>query len=209
MAPTIQLKRGDEGDRSGETPAAGEPLWVEDTFRLWVGDGSTAGGKQPLAAGGGGSGTAFPTAGLQEGDQFYRTDLEDWFYYDTSRTKWLSMWSGNFTGESPSANTGYFYLDAGTPEFRYSSSIGNKWTYTVVVTEMFIMTTALSTCTLAVVSGGTTNAAAVSLSGARTATASGLDSGVLAAGDAIGMKITSGTATVRAFARAQYRRTAS
>jgi len=191
------------------TPGAGEPLWITDTNRLWVGNGSTAGGVQPLTAGGGGSGTAFPTAGVQEGDQFYRTDLEDWFFYDSSRSKWLSMWSGNFTGESPSANTGYFYLDAGTPEFRYSSAIGNKWTYNIVVTEMFIMTSGVSTCTLAVVSAGSATAATVALSGARTNTASGLDSGVLSAGDAIGMTVTAGTATVKAFARAQYRRTST
>lgn len=45
MANTIKIKRGDEADRSGETPAAGEPIWVEDTKKLYIGDGTTAGGN--------------------------------------------------------------------------------------------------------------------------------------------------------------------
>lgn len=40
----LQLRRGNEADRSGVTPAAGEPLWIEDTETLYIGDGSTAGG---------------------------------------------------------------------------------------------------------------------------------------------------------------------
>lgn len=42
----IQLWRGDEADRPSETPLAGEPMFTEDERRLFIGDGSTAGGWQ-------------------------------------------------------------------------------------------------------------------------------------------------------------------
>lgn len=41
MANTIQLKRGLAVNRTGFTPAAGEPLFETDTNKLYVGDGST------------------------------------------------------------------------------------------------------------------------------------------------------------------------
>lgn len=44
MANTVKFKRGVEANRSGQTPAAGEPLWASDTKKLYVGDGSTSGG---------------------------------------------------------------------------------------------------------------------------------------------------------------------
>ena len=44
MANQILLKRGNEAQRSGITPANGEPIWVTDTKQLYIGDGSTAGG---------------------------------------------------------------------------------------------------------------------------------------------------------------------
>lgn len=51
MANTIQIKRGLEADRSGVTPAAGELLYTTDDKKVYIGDGSTAGGN-PVAAGG-------------------------------------------------------------------------------------------------------------------------------------------------------------
>ena len=42
----IQFWRGDEADRTGETPLAGEPMHTEDEGKLFIGDGSTAGGIQ-------------------------------------------------------------------------------------------------------------------------------------------------------------------
>ena len=51
MANVIQLKRGAESARSGFTPAAGEPIYVTDENKLYVGDGSTA--VQSLSALGG------------------------------------------------------------------------------------------------------------------------------------------------------------
>ena len=51
MANVIQLKRGAESARTGFTPAAGEPIYVTDENKLYIGDGSTA--AQSLSALGG------------------------------------------------------------------------------------------------------------------------------------------------------------
>lgn len=51
MPNTIQIKRGLEASRSAVTPAAGEFLYTTDTKKVFVGDGSTAGGNQVGASG--------------------------------------------------------------------------------------------------------------------------------------------------------------
>ena len=50
MANILKIKRGLEADRSGVTPAEGEFLYTTDEKKLYIGDGSTAGG---IAVGGG------------------------------------------------------------------------------------------------------------------------------------------------------------
>lgn len=50
----LQFRRGSETNRTSITPASGEPIWITDTQRLYVGDGVTAGG---VLAGGGGTST--------------------------------------------------------------------------------------------------------------------------------------------------------
>ena len=45
MANIIQVKRGLEANRSSVTPAAGEFLYTTDEKRVYIGDGSTAGGN--------------------------------------------------------------------------------------------------------------------------------------------------------------------
>jgi hypothetical protein len=60
----IQFKRGTTGNRTNYTPAAGELIVVDvDQVNpsLYVGDGSTAGGKLASASGGGGASDAFKT----------------------------------------------------------------------------------------------------------------------------------------------------
>ena len=44
MANTFKLRRGLEASRTGQTPDAGEPLWITNEQKMYVGDGSTAGG---------------------------------------------------------------------------------------------------------------------------------------------------------------------
>ncbi|WDE04682.1 hypothetical protein SG34_025685 [Thalassomonas viridans] len=44
MSNQIQMRRGVEANRGSVTPAAGEPIWITDGKRLYVGDGTTPGG---------------------------------------------------------------------------------------------------------------------------------------------------------------------
>ena len=44
MVNTIQLKRGVESNRSGVTPVIGELIYTTDEIKMFIGDGSTAGG---------------------------------------------------------------------------------------------------------------------------------------------------------------------
>ena len=53
----LQFRRGTDAQRTAATPAAGEPVWVTDTQKLYVGDGSTAGGIEIAGGGGGGAPT--------------------------------------------------------------------------------------------------------------------------------------------------------
>mgnify|MGYP001172282009 CR=1 FL=1 len=40
----LQIRRGTDSQRQGITPKAGEPIFTTDTKKLYIGDGSTAGG---------------------------------------------------------------------------------------------------------------------------------------------------------------------
>ena len=40
----LQSRRGTDAQRQGITPKAGEPIFTTDTKKLFIGDGSTAGG---------------------------------------------------------------------------------------------------------------------------------------------------------------------
>ena len=63
----LQFRRGDDADRTSITPLSGEPLWIEDTQELYVGDGSTAGGVL-ITGGGGGGDVATDTIWNAKGD---------------------------------------------------------------------------------------------------------------------------------------------
>ena len=41
----LQIRRGYESERLTITPAEGEPIWIIDTDKLWIGDGTTVGGN--------------------------------------------------------------------------------------------------------------------------------------------------------------------
>jgi len=51
MANFIKLKQGVEANRLGYTPVSGEPLWTTDEKKLFIGDGTTAGGVAIAMAG--------------------------------------------------------------------------------------------------------------------------------------------------------------
>lgn len=63
----LQFRRGDDADRTSITPLSGEPLWIEDTQELYIGDGSTAGGVL-ITGGGGGGDVATDTIWNAKGD---------------------------------------------------------------------------------------------------------------------------------------------
>lgn len=45
----LRIRRGVEADRTGFTPLEGEPIYVTDTKKVFIGDGATAGGVQVTA----------------------------------------------------------------------------------------------------------------------------------------------------------------
>jgi hypothetical protein len=45
MAQTIKLRRGLAADRTSITPVSGEPIYVTDAKKIYIGDGTTAGGN--------------------------------------------------------------------------------------------------------------------------------------------------------------------
>ncbi len=53
----LQFRRGTDSQRSTVTPAAGEPLWITDTSKLYIGDGTSTGGIEVSGGGGGGAPT--------------------------------------------------------------------------------------------------------------------------------------------------------
>ena len=44
----LKFRRGTDSGRSAITPAEGEPIYTTDTKKLYVGDGSTAGGIESV-----------------------------------------------------------------------------------------------------------------------------------------------------------------
>jgi len=51
MANILKIKRGLEANRSGQTPAEGEFLYTTDEKKLYIGDGTTAGGNLVTSGG--------------------------------------------------------------------------------------------------------------------------------------------------------------
>ena len=49
----LKLRRGTEANRTDITPAVGELIYVTDTQKIYVGDGSTPGGNQVTGSGSG------------------------------------------------------------------------------------------------------------------------------------------------------------
>jgi hypothetical protein len=49
---SLQLRRGTDAERLTITPANGEPIWTIDTDKLYIGDGTTVGGRGVTPTGG-------------------------------------------------------------------------------------------------------------------------------------------------------------
>ena len=112
------------------------------------------------------AGSAFPsTSGSpQEGQPFYRTDLDMLFvYYAGSINAWLSAaeWTVDMWGVS-AQNTGYLLNDRGVGS---SSTYGHAFRFDVVTVEMEVMLTSAGNGTWAVYDAGTTTGDNVSTTG--------------------------------------------
>ncbi len=137
------------------------------------------------------SGTSFPGSPT-EGQKFYRTDLDGEYYYDSSRSKWLSTHIYSFQGSQLGAVTNaYNYLDAA--QIPYSASLGHVAPVDLCIVEGSVVTAATSTCTLQLRDDGS-SVATVSLSAAKVGYSSTLNSSTIAAGSVISIYV-SGTAS--------------
>ena len=89
-------------------------------------------------------GTSFPVA-PSEGDRFFRTDKDLWFYWDSSRSKWLGdavyAFAGAYLGGIANA---YLYIDAN--QIRYSSTLGHAATEDLCFISGSVAVASTSTC---------------------------------------------------------------
>ena len=97
----LQLRRGLAADRTSITPDAGEPIYTTDTKRLYIGDGSTAGGV--IVSGQvDGSGTAGKVAAWSDTDTL--TNLVADSYSNSLPFGQAVMWSKSVSTSSTTAN---------------------------------------------------------------------------------------------------------
>lgn len=130
----IRLRRGLNADRTTITPEPGEPLWTTDTKKLYIGDGSTAGGN---LISGGGTVTSVATAGLISGGTITGTG-----------TITTSMSTGKLVGRS-TAGTGIMEeISIGTGLTLSSGILSNSATYTSPLTtkgDIFVRNSTVDT----------------------------------------------------------------
>lgn len=130
----IRLRRGLNADRTTITPEPGEPLWTTDTKKLYIGDGSTAGGN---LISGGGTVTSIATAGLISGGTITGTG-----------TITTSMSTGKLVGRS-TAGTGIMEeIFIGTGLTLSSGILSNSATYTSPLTtkgDIFVRNSTVDT----------------------------------------------------------------
>lgn len=98
----LQIRRGLAADRTSITPATGEPIYTTDTKRLYIGDGSTAGGV--IVSGQvDGSGTAGKVASWSDSDTL--TNLVADSHSNSLPFGQAAMWSKSASSSSTSAFT--------------------------------------------------------------------------------------------------------
>ena len=137
------------------------------------------------------SGTSFPLSPA-EGQRYYRTDLEEWFYYDSSRSKWLGDNLMAFQGVYLGALTNnYSYLDAA--QIPYSAALGHVAPVDLCIVAGSLVCAASSTCTSQLRDDGS-SVATVGVTAATVGYDSTLNSATIAAGSVVSLYI-SGTAT--------------
>lgn len=88
-------------------------------------------------------GTIFPSNPIS-GDTFYRTDIDELFYHDTSRSKWLSVKKTTMTCGRNTVNsvtTAYMYVGNAVQ----SSTSGFKMPYNGTILSVSIQNTTIAT----------------------------------------------------------------
>ena len=137
------------------------------------------------------TGTSFPGS-PSEGEGFYRTDLDHWFYYDSSRSKWLGdalySYQGTFLG---TRTNDYTYLDAN--QLSYSATIGHVAPVDLCIVSASIVCAVNSTCTFQL-RDDDTSVATIALSSSAVGSDNTLNSNLIAGGSIISHYV-SGTAT--------------
>jgi hypothetical protein len=108
MSNELRIKRGLEANRSGITPAAGELIYTTDNKRVFIGDGSTAGGI-PV----GGFVTISDTAPVSPsvGDLWWDSEYGtlNIFYQDVDSSQWVEISATGGTIETPATAGGEAY----------------------------------------------------------------------------------------------------
>lgn len=155
------------------------------------------------------SGTSMPSSPV-DGQRCYRTDLHDYFFYDATLAKWLSLtvFSMAFGKRAASVTSGtYFDQMVATGAAAYSATYGERFGFDVVVVGIAIEVGASSTCTATVQDDGNDlTGGAISLASETAKQDETLCSNTIAAGSAIGVKCTSGTASTFTNGRVRFRR---
>lgn len=155
------------------------------------------------------TGTSFPS-NPREGRCFYRSDLEEWFYYDSSRSKWLGKRTYQLQGFYASGLNSpptYLFVAGGVP---YSANIGWVAPYDCIVTEMGVITPFSSTSEFTVYDDGSAvTGATISLSSQLNNQDGALNSNTIAAGSIVAMAFTSGSFTGGCYVTAVVRRVAT
>lgn len=155
---------------------------------------------------GGDVGTAFPSTAV-DGQRFYRTDFGEWFFYDSTRSKWLGETLIEVVAFGPTAQTTWLRAtgDIGGAAVTYSATFGVIAIYDVAVVAMEVSCGGASTMTVGVQDdGATSTGATISLANAFNNHDSTINGATIAAGSVMGIKVTSGTANfpfVKAYAR--------
>ena len=139
-------------------------------------------------------GTSFPGSDKYPGMHFYRTDLKCGFFW--SGTNWLSTEVYSIPFGATASITAYMrqYPIATAPLF--TATYGERYGFDVVVVGISIEVGASSTCTVTVQDdGANVTGGAISLSSQTVKQDEALESSTIAAGSAIGVEVTSGTAS--------------
>jgi hypothetical protein len=151
------------------------------------------------------TGTSFPGT-PREGQKFYRTDLEEEFYFDSSRSKWLSVRTHCIKGFASANNTAPVYLFV-NPAVPYAAAIGWVCPWDCIVVEFSALVMVSSTCTFSVRDDGTdVTGGSLALSSQQKLASDSINSNTIASGSTVSLALTAGSFTGGCLVYATFRR---